>query len=103
IRLGASLSASNILLLGAGGASRGAIGPLLDASVKQIVLANRTLSKAQAIAESFDQRVVACGYADIPSIPFQIVINATSSGLTGERPEIAAEHMQYCQLAYDML
>ena len=103
IRLGASLSASNILLLGAGGASRGAIGPLLDAGVKQIVLANRTQSKAQAIARNFDQRVVACGYADIPSVPFQIVINATSSGLTGERPDIAAEHLQHCQLAYDML
>ena len=103
IRLGASLSASCILLLGAGGASRGAIGPLLDAGVKQIVLANRTQSKAQAIAQSFDRRVVACGYTDIPSVPFQIVINATSSGLTGERPDIAAEHLQHCQLAYDML
>jgi|TARA_Y100001937_G_scaffold12074_1_gene15189 shikimate dehydrogenase len=103
VRLGANLHASTILLLGAGGASRGAIGPLLDAGVKQIVLANRTQSKAQAIARSFDHLVVACGYTDIPSIPFQIVINATSSGLTGERPDIAAEHLQHCQLAYDML
>lgn len=103
IRLGASLSASSILLLGAGGASRGVIGPLLDAGVKQIVLANRTQSKAQVIAGNFDQRVVACGYTDIPSIPFQIVINATSSGLTGERPNIATKYLQHCQLAYDML
>ena len=103
VRLGANLHASTILLLGAGGASRGAIGPLLDAGVKQIVLANRTQSKAQAIARGFDHLVVACGYTDIPSIPFQIVINATSSGLTGERPDIAAEHLQHCQLAYDML
>ena len=103
VRLGANLQASTILLLGAGGASRGAIGPLLDAGVKQIVLANRTQSKAQAIARNFDHRVVACGYTDIPSVPFQAVINATSSGLTGERPDIAAEHLQHCQLAYDML
>ena len=102
-RLGVNLQGTTVLLLGAGGASRGAIGPLLEAGIAKLVLANRTVSKAQAIAMNFDQRVEACGYADIPSIPFQIVINATSSGLTGERPEIAAEHMQYCQLAYDML
>lgn len=103
LRLGAKLSAASILLLGAGGASRGAIGPLLDAGVKQLVLANRTPAKAQAIAANFDTRVIACGYADIPVQPYQIVINATSSGLTAERPDIATQHMKHCELAYDML
>lgn len=102
-RLGVTVEDINILLLGAGGASRGAIGPLLDAGIKQLVLANRTVSKAEAIAANFDSRVSACAYADIPSQPYQLVINATSSGLSGERPLIAPQHLQHCQLAYDML
>lgn len=102
-RLGVNPDGITVLLLGAGGASRGAIGPLLDAGVKQLVLANRTVSKAEAIAVSFDAEVSACGYADIPPQPYQLVINATSSGLSGERPLIAAEHLKHCQLAYDML
>lgn len=102
-RLDVSLADQSILLLGAGGASRGAIGPLLDAGVKQLVLANRTISKAHAIAANFDQRVQACGYTDIPVQPYQLVLNATSSGLNGERPAIATFYMQHCQLAYDML
>lgn len=102
-RLGVNLVGINVLLLGAGGASRGAIGPLLAAGVKQLVLANRTVSKAQAIAINFDQRVEACGYADIPGQDYQLVINATSAGLNGERPDINVRHLRYCQLAYDML
>ncbi|WP_240224940.1 shikimate dehydrogenase [Rheinheimera hassiensis] len=102
-RLGVTLNGITVLLLGAGGASRGAIGPLLEAGVKQLVLANRTAGKAQTIAANFDQRVSACGYADIASQPYQLIINATSSGLSGERPLIAAQYLQYCQLAYDML
>ncbi|NRQ44369.1 shikimate dehydrogenase [Rheinheimera sp. YQF-2] len=102
-RLGVNLAGINVLLLGAGGASRGAIGPLLAAGVKQLVLANRTVSKAQAIAINFDQRVEACGYTDILGLDYQLVINATSSGLNGERPDINVSHLQYCQLAYDML
>lgn len=102
-RHGVTLNGITVLLLGAGGASRGAIGPLLDAGVKQLVLANRTVSKAQVIAANFGPRVSACGYADIPPQPYQLVINATSSGLSGERPLIAAQHLQHCLLAYDML
>lgn len=102
-RLGVNLAGINVLLLGAGGASRGAIGPLLDAGVKQLVLANRTVTKAQAIATHFDQRVEARAYADIPGRDYQLVINATSAGLNGERPDISAAHLEHCQLAYDML
>lgn len=102
-RLGVNLQDITVLLLGAGGASRGAIGPLLEAGVTTLVLANRTVSKAQAIAMNFDQRVEACGYADIPNQPYKLVINATSSGLSGERPDIDARHVEHCQLAYDML
>lgn len=102
-RLGARLTDACVLLLGAGGASRGVVGPLLQAGVAKVVIANRTVAKAQAIAASFTSKVTAVGLDDIPLQPYQIVINATSSGLSNERPAIASVHLTHCKLAYDML
>ena len=102
-RLNNDLPGCIVLLIGAGGASRGVIGPLLDAGVKQIVLANRTVDKAQAIAANFDHRVLACGLTDIPDQAYPLIINATSSGLSGGRPDISSQHLKQCQLAYDMV
>lgn len=102
-RLGAELVGAQLLLLGAGGASRGVIGPLLAAGVAKIHIANRTASKAQAIAALFGPAVTASDYQSIPIQAWQLVINATSSGLTGERPELAAHQLEHCQLAYDMM
>lgn len=102
-RLGINLSGSNVLLLGAGGASRGVIGPLLEAGVTQLVLANRTVSKAKTIAANYDDRVSVCSLTDIPEHAFQLIINATSSGLTGSRPDLDCKHLKSCQLAYDMV
>jgi shikimate dehydrogenase len=102
-RLGCQLTGITVLLLGAGGASRGVIGPLLDAGVSMVVLVNRTMSKAESIATRFDARVRACSYSTIPDLPYPLIINATSCGLTGQRPDIAPKYLQHCQLAYDML
>lgn len=102
-RLGAKLTNAAILLLGAGGASRGVVGPLLQAGVAKIVIANRTVEKAQAIAASFPASVIAASLDAIPEQPYHLVINATSSGLTNERPELGSKHLRQCQLAYDML
>lgn len=102
-RLGAKLADASILLIGAGGASRGVVGPLLEAGVAQVVIANRTIAKAQAIAANFSHNVTAVSLTAIPEQPYQIVINATSSGLANERPDIASKHLIHCQLAYDML
>ena len=102
-RLGITLKAKRVLLLGAGGASRGVIGPLLAAGMSEVILANRTVEKAQAIAASFPGKVIACALTAIPDLAYQLIINATSSGLTGARPELAAQHLASCELAYDML
>lgn len=102
-RLTIDLTGCTVLLVGAGGASRGVIGPLLDAGVKQIVLANRTIDKALAIAANFNSRVLACGLTDIPDQAYPLIINATSSGLAGGRPDINPQHLRQCQLAYDMV
>lgn len=103
IRLGVSLHGKRVLLLGAGGASRGVIQPLLSAGVAELVLANRTLKKAECIATNFPEQVQACALDAIPAQPYSLVINATSSGLSGARPQISAQHLQHCQLAYDMM
>ena len=103
LRQDALLEGANLLLLGAGGASRGVIQPLLDAGVARIHLANRTVPKAQQIAQLFDPRVSAGSYAEVPKERWHLLINATSSGLQGERPPLHEQHLEYCQLAYDML
>lgn len=103
LRLDALLEGANVLLLGAGGASRGVIGPLLDAGVATIHIANRTEDKAQVIAAMFDQRVTSSGYVDVPKQRWHIIVNATSSGLSAECPPLHEQHLEYCQLAYDML
>jgi shikimate dehydrogenase len=103
LRLDALLEGANVLVLGAGGASRGVIGPLLEAGVATIHIANRTAEKDQVIAYIFDHRVTSSGYADIPKQRWHIIINATSSGLSAERPPLHEQHLEYCQLAYDML
>lgn len=102
-RLQQKLTSSTILILGAGGATRGVIAPLLQAGAKTIVIANRTLSKAQEIAFNFAPQVQAAPLHAIPDLTYNLVINATSSGLSGERPQIDGKHLRYCQLAYDML
>jgi shikimate dehydrogenase len=80
---------ANILILGAGGATRGILGPLLAAQPARITIANRTLSKGRDLADWFGSsgNVIACRFKDVPSSPgYSLVINATSAGLRGEAP-----------------
>ncbi len=102
-RLGAELKGAQLLLLGAGGASRGVIGPLLEAGVARVHIANRTAEKALTVASLFKQQVTASGFTDIPGERWQLVVNATSSGLSQQRPDLDAAHLDACQLAYDMM
>ena len=102
-RLGVALSDINILLIGAGGASRGVVGPLLDAGVANIVIANRTEQKAVALASHFSAKVKGVALNNVPQLPYQLIINATSSALTGERPALAEQHLAHCKFAYDMM
>src|SRR5690606_13509072 len=69
---------ANILVLGAGGASRGILGPLLAARPQLVTIANRTLSKAQELAERFASSgaIAACRFKDIAAGGYDIVINA---------------------------
>lgn len=101
---GLVLAGRCILLLGAGGATRGVIAPLLECAPAQIVIANRTAGRAAELAAHFraDGPVRGCGYADIGPRPYDLVINATAAGLSGERPQVSASVVSSGTFCYDM-
>ncbi len=106
--LGFPLAGRRVLLLGAGGAARGAIGPLLAQSPAALVIANRTPSKARALATEASAwapvRLRGCGEADLADDePFDLVINATSAGQDGAAPTLAPQVYSRHGLAYDMV
>ena len=100
-RLGVSLSGKRILLLGAGGAVRGVIHPLLAQRPSEIVIANRTPEKAQELAARFGIQTAL--FEDLSGERFDIVINGTSGGLSGQLPNIPPVVFARCELAYDMV
>ena len=97
-----TLAGKRILLLGAGGAARGVIGPLLDQHPTALVIANRTVSRAEELAELFDHAVSACGFAALDA-PFDIIVNATAASLAGELPPLSPGVFTAETLAYDMM
>ncbi len=103
--LGRSLAGSRILLLGAGGAARGVLGPLLDASPAALVIANRTAAKAADLARHFAPfgPVAGRAYGELAGSAFDLVINATSASLSGERPPLPPGVFAAGSQAYDMM
>ena len=100
---GVPLTGKRILLLGAGGAARGVVLPLLDAGSASIVVANRTRATADALVAAFhDARVTACEYADIAG-QFDVIVNATSASLAGGLPPVPAAAFGAGTLALDMM
>jgi shikimate dehydrogenase len=97
-----ALAGRRILLLGAGGAARGVIEPLLDQQPAALVIANRTVSRAQDLAALFDRGARACGFDALDS-PFDLVINATAASLAGELPPLSPRVFTPDTLAYDMM
>ena len=97
--LGVTLARRRVLVLGAGGAVRGVLGPLSRAGVAELAVANRTQSKARALQQTF-HNIDAIGFADV-SGEYDVVINGTSAGMAGEVPEFdpGAVRNAFC---YDM-
>ncbi len=94
----------DVLILGAGGAAAGVLWPLFNAGVG-IIIANRTLQKAEQLAEPFEGAgtVFAKSYDDLTGRSFDLVINATSSGLSGQLPPLPDGLFKPGALAYDMM
>jgi shikimate dehydrogenase len=99
---GTRLAAAKVLLLGAGGASQGVVGALLESGVARLVIANRTVEKARTLA-SRSGGVTACGYPELAGEHFDLIINATSAGLAGEAPPVPPHVLKSARLAYDMV
>jgi shikimate dehydrogenase len=98
------LQGKRVLLLGAGGAVRGAIMPILEKNPAALVIANRTASKAQALARQYasNGNVAGCGFDALLGQPFDVVLNATSASLTAQVPAIPASVFQPTSLAYEL-
>lgn len=98
------LLGKRVLVLGAGGATRGAILPFLAEKPAQLVIANRDLAKAQAIANEVAAygQVTASSYADLTGQSFDAVFNATSASLKAELPPIPNGVFAPGALAYEL-
>jgi shikimate dehydrogenase len=107
--LGCALRGARVLLMGAGGASYGVLEPLLREIPDELVIANRTLSKAEALTAHFADvafsapRGIKARRYDALDGAFDIVINATSAGLANELPPLPDGLFAAAALAYDMV
>ncbi|MBK6009485.1 shikimate dehydrogenase [Ramlibacter ginsenosidimutans] len=106
---GVRLAGLDVLLLGAGGAAAGVLGPLLQAKPRRVVVANRTLAKAQALvqrhaalaqAEGVDLQAVAL---DAVTGSYDVVANATASSIAGAAVPVDPRVLKPGALAYDMM
>jgi len=103
--LGVHLRDKKILVLGAGGAVRGVLGPLLKQHPALLMIANRTVSRARELAKAFGHfgKVEACGYEELVGKRFDVVINGTSASLKGEVPPLPVNLFTNNAVAYDMM
>jgi shikimate dehydrogenase len=103
--LGLQLASPRILMLGAGGAARGTLGPLLNLKPSALVIANRTAERALELAREFADLgpVSGASFEGIePLEPFDLIVNATSASLKGEVPPIPARAVDRNTTCYDM-
>jgi shikimate dehydrogenase len=98
------LAGKRILILGAGGAARGIILPLLDCQPAQISIANRTVSKAEALVADFaaQGRLTALGFEALAGQQFDLVLNATSASLSDQLPPLPADLLAANACCYDL-
>lgn len=100
------LKQKNILILGAGGAVRGILDPLLEQNPSTIVIANRTIEKAQQLINNANYHgncnLHACHYDEINHV-FDLVINGTSASLHGDLPQLPDNIIYESSCCYDMM
>jgi shikimate dehydrogenase len=106
---GVALAGRELLLIGAGGAAAGVLGPLIEARPRRIVIANRTEGRAQALvarhaalAESGGVQLQACGLDAVPG-SFDVVVNGTASSLGGAEVPVSPAVLRQGALACDMM
>ena len=101
---GYQIAAKRVLILGAGGAVRGVIKPVLDQNPCEVVIANRTLSKAETLADLFAPygHVGASSFETLEG-PFDLIINGTAASLQGEMPALPEGMVHTGSWCYDMM
>lgn len=102
--LGWSIEGKRLLILGAGGAVRGVLEPLLQCRPAVVVIANRTVEKARQLARGFSDlgSLLGCGYDALVGNQFDLVINGTSASLSAELPPLPGQLLSDTACCYDM-
>jgi len=109
LNAGVALQGRDVLLIGAGGAAAGVLGPLLDAGARRVVVANRTLAKAVSLVQRHaalalrHQAEIEAQQLDTVSGTFDVVVNGTASSLAGGAVPVAASVLKPGALAVDMM
>jgi shikimate dehydrogenase len=103
--LNLTLSGKQVLILGAGGAVRGILAPLLEQSPSRLLIANRTVETAQQLAKEFSDlgELQSCGFSELKGVHFDIIINATAAGLQGQVPELPDGIIDSRSCCYDLM
>ncbi len=103
--LGIALSGKKLLLLGAGGAARGILAPLLEQNPSRLLIANRTAERARKLAAEFSDlgELHGCGFVDLKGSHFDVIINATAAGLQGHVPELPDGIINSRSYCYDLM
>jgi shikimate dehydrogenase len=99
-----TLANKRILILGAGGATRGIMYPLLMQAPSLLIVANRTVEKATHLVAEYPSGGVirACGFADLEGQSFDVVINATAASLSGQLPPLPEGLLAHQGVCYDL-
>lgn len=99
-----SISEKSILIIGAGGAARAIIGPLLELAPARLIIANRTREKGILLANEFKSlgEISAIGFDQFEE-PYDLIINATSAGLTGSPLELPSSIVNHSSWCYDLM
>ena len=101
---GVELAGARVLVLGAGGAVRGILTPILATGPEQVIIANRTLEKARVLCQHFaDQGRLEASTFEALEGPFDVIINGTSASLQGELPPLADTLVGEHTVCYDMM
>lgn len=105
VNLGWAVRGLRVLMLGAGGAARGVLEPLLKEQPKELLIVNRSPQKAQQLAAEFADigRLEGGAYSLLGERSFDLIINATSAGLSGQMPELPATVLTERSCCYDMV
>jgi len=98
------IAGRRVLLLGAGGAARGVLAPLLGLKPSELTIVNRNVLRAQELAERFRDlgQLRAIGYDALGNEPYDLVINATAASLAGELPALSPGIVNTRSICYDM-